>query len=55
MFSTAAPPFAITVAAPEDIIPCSVPVMPLVEMAQCEYFEFVEPAPNRLMRGWVCP
>ena len=55
VFSTAAPPFALTVARPEQHVPCSVPIVPLVSLEQCEYFEFVEPEPNRLMRAWICP
>lgn len=55
IFSTAAPPFALTVAEPEQLIPCSIPIVPLVSMEQCEFFEFVEPEPNRLLRAWICP
>jgi hypothetical protein len=54
VFSTEQPPFAVTVAEPQDLIPCSVPIVPLVSMDKCKSFLFVDPVPNELMRVWIC-
>ncbi len=55
VFSTDSPLFAVTVAEPATLDPCPVPIVPLVSMEHCEYFNFVDPVPNRLMSAWVCP
>jgi hypothetical protein len=54
VFSTATPALAISVAEPQEIISCSVPVMPLVSLADCEQARFNGPG-NRTMSLWLCP
>jgi hypothetical protein len=55
VFSTLPPPFAVTVADPAAHDPCGIEIVPLVALEHCNFFEFVNPRPNRLMRAWVCP
>ena len=54
LFSMVPPPFALTVADPAEVIPCDVPVPPLVTLEQCAAADFVGPGPQ-LMTAWVCP
>jgi hypothetical protein len=53
VFSTQSPPLAFSVAQPESVIPCDVPVMPLVSMAQCSSHTFVGPQAD-VNTVWVC-
>jgi hypothetical protein len=54
VFSMDAPPFALSVADPASLIPCDVPVPPLITLEQCDSSDFVGPGP-KLMTAWVCP
>jgi len=54
VFSTEAPPFAISVANPESVIKCDIPVMPLISLMDCEQTAFVAPG-EKLMTAWLCP
>jgi hypothetical protein len=54
VFSDEQPPLAVSVAKPQDIIPCAVPVPPLVSLQDCVASDFVGPGPM-LMSTWICP
>lgn len=54
VFSMERPAFAVSVAEPAALIPCEVPVPPLVDMSDCGHTEFVAPG-EQLMYAWVCP
>jgi len=54
VFSTSAPPLAVSIAQPSQAIPCPVPVLPLVSLQSCESFEFIGDN-DRLMALWLCP
>jgi hypothetical protein len=54
VFSTESPPFAISVANPEYVVSCDVPVIPLVSLTACEKNSFVG-AGEKLMTAWLCP
>ena len=53
VFSTQSPPLAFSVAQPESVIPCDVPVLPLVSLAACSRQLFVGPEAN-LNTAWLC-
>jgi hypothetical protein len=57
VFSFEQPPFSITLAEPETIIPCDAPMEPLVTLAGCARHDFVEnfSGPEPLLQtAWVC-
>lgn len=54
VFSLELPPFALSVAKPEQLNPCAVQVPPLVSFATCAATDFVGPGPQ-LMTAWFCP
>ncbi len=54
VFSTERPPLAVSVAEPDRVLPCDVPVLPLVVMDDCRSDTFVGPGP-RLWQMYVCP
>jgi hypothetical protein len=54
LFSTQTPPLAISVAQPETVIPCDIPVLPLISLTQCTKNLFVGPG-NTLNTAWLCP
>lgn len=54
VFSTERPLFAVSVANPQDMLPCDTPVIPLVNMSDCLTRNFVGPG-NRLWSAWFCP
>lgn len=54
VFSMQRPDFAISVAEPDAVLPCEVPVPPLVDMSNCDYTPFVAPG-EQLMYAWFCP
>jgi hypothetical protein len=54
VFSMQRPPFAVSVAAPADLLPCSVRIPPLVDMNDCEHADFVGPG-QQLLQAWYCP
>jgi len=54
VFSTERPLFATSVAAPEDLLPCSVPVQPLIDMSDCITEPFVGPG-TQLWQMYFCP
>ena len=54
LFSTQIPPLAISVAQPEAVIPCDIPVLPLISLAHCTKSLFVGPA-HTLNTAWLCP
>jgi len=53
VFSTQLPPLAISVAQPEAVIPCEVPVLPLVTLDECSRHAFVGQDAN-LNTIWLC-
>ena len=53
VFSTQSPPLAFSVAQPETVIPCDIPVLPLVSLAECSRHAFVGPEGN-LNTAWLC-
>jgi hypothetical protein len=53
VFSAEQPPMALSVAKPQEIIRCDVPVLPLVSLQDCLRSDFVGPGPT-LMSAWVC-
>jgi hypothetical protein len=54
VFSTQTPPLALSVGAPAEALPCSIPVLPLVSLATCTSATVVGPGPE-LIRVWLCP
>ncbi len=54
VFSTERPLFAVSVAEPAALLPCDVPVLPLVAMQDCLTEPFVGPGP-RLWQMYFCP
>jgi hypothetical protein len=54
VFSTDRPLFATGVADPESIIPCDIPVPPLIVLNDCLTQPFVGPG-DRLWQAWFCP
>jgi len=54
VFSTDRPLFATSVADPGKIIPCDIPVPPLVSLDGCLTQDFVGPG-NQLWHAWFCP
>ncbi len=54
VFSTDRPLFATSIAEPEKVLPCDVPVPPLVSLDNCLTQPFVGPG-NRLWYAWFCP
>jgi hypothetical protein len=54
IFSTQVPPLALSVAVPEAVIPCDVPVLPLVSLADCSRHDFVGSGAS-LNTAWLCP
>jgi len=54
LFSTQTPPLALSVAQPEAVIPCDIPVLPLISLAHCSRNLFVGPD-NTLSTAWLCP
>lgn len=54
VIETQAPEFALSISQPEQALPCSIPVMPLISMEQCQVEPFVGPGPQ-LMNAWICP
>jgi hypothetical protein len=54
LFSTQTPPLALSVAQPEAVIPCDIPVLPLISLAHCSRNNFVGPD-NTLSTAWLCP
>jgi hypothetical protein len=53
VFSFEQPPFSVTLAEPETIIPCDAPMEPLVTLAGCARHDFVGSGPL-LQSVWVC-
>jgi TPR repeat protein len=53
VFATLAPPLAFSVAQPEAVISCDVPVLPLVSLDQCSRQTFVGPDAT-LNTAWLC-
>jgi hypothetical protein len=53
IFSAEQPPMAVSIAAPSEVIPCDIPVLPLVSLQNCKRRDFVGPGPM-LMSTWVC-
>ena len=54
VFSTERPQFALSVTEPATVLPCDVPVQPLVDMTDCLTETFVGPA-QRLGQMYFCP
>jgi hypothetical protein len=54
VFSTTRPALAISVDEPEKVIGCSVPVMPLVSLTDCDQERFAGPS-GQTMIIWLCP
>jgi hypothetical protein len=54
VFSTERPLFAVSVADPEQVLPCEIPVLPLVDMSNCITENFVGPG-QRLWQMFFCP
>jgi len=54
VFSMERSQFAVSVAMPEEIVGCDVPVPPLVDMSRCERADFVA-SEEQLMHAWLCP
>jgi hypothetical protein len=54
VIETQAPGLALSIDEPDRAIPCSIPVLPLISLAQCNVEAFVGPGP-RLMNAWICP
>ncbi|MEE4184576.1 MAG: hypothetical protein V2J12_02280 [Gammaproteobacteria bacterium] len=54
VFSMQRPRFAVSVADPAGLVPCSVRVPPLVDMGDCEHTDFVGPG-QQLLQAWYCP
>lgn len=54
VFSTERPLFAVSTAQPENILPCDVPVQPLVDMSDCLTDLFVGPG-RQLWQMYFCP
>jgi hypothetical protein len=54
LFSTQTPPLALSITQPETVIPCDIPVLPLISLAQCTKYLFVGPE-NVLNTAWLCP
>ena len=52
VFSSQQPALALTVANPEELIPCDIPLVPLVPLNGCRTYEFV--SQERLLNAWVC-
>jgi len=54
LFSTQTPPLALSVSQPEAVIPCDIPVLPLISLAHCTPNIFVGPD-TTLNTAWLCP
>jgi len=54
IFSTQAPPLAFSAEGPDAVIPCDIPVLPLVSLAHCSRQNFVGPD-GKLNTLWLCP
>ncbi|NND53766.1 MAG: hypothetical protein HKN56_02210 [Gammaproteobacteria bacterium] len=54
VFSTDRPLFAVSVADPQDVLPCEIPVQPLVDLSGCITEPFVGPG-RRLWQMYFCP
>ncbi len=54
VFATERPLFAVSVAEPESVLPCSLPIIPLVDQSNCLTAPFVGPG-ERLWQAWFCP
>lgn len=54
VFATARPLFAVSVANPATVIPCNLPIIPLVDQSNCLTAPFVGPG-ERLWQAWFCP
>lgn len=54
VFSTERPLFAVSVAVPEDALPCDIPVQPLVDTGSCITERFIGPG-QRLWQMYFCP
>jgi len=54
LFSTQTPPLALSVAQPDTVIPCDIPVLPLISLAHCSTNLFVGPD-TTLNTAWLCP
>ena len=53
IFSLQTPPLALSVADPDQALPCTIPLLPLVSLQECRQEKFVGPE-NRLMDVWLC-
>ena len=53
VFSTQAPPLALSAANPAAVLSCDVPLIPLVSLDACLQRDFVGPG-TRLMTAWLC-